>query len=556
MRTENYNKDFLDELLNDKDDGISAKDYIKSYFYKVDNPVSIFMWVPEENKFEIYTDLEIKSRFIPSSKTYYESKVIKKIQNWFFNDLNDSYRTGIKLNDEKTYTIGNQKYINLFEGYNMKFDDETCFSDDVINSLQIILKHIKEIICSDKESDYNYLLNWIGNICNGTKNSTAVYLKSGQGTGKSLFSSFLCEKVFPFVSFTTSDVSLLNPNAFNMAFKGKVIISFEELPTTSKFEWEKMNGILKSYITGKTIDLQEKYKPRIFSPNILNFIINSNVNCIKLESDDRRYFVPDVSNKYVNNRKYFDRLATHVETENVGLAFFIYASKFVKRDKFNPALIPTTINKTDNIVDNLSNVYQFLKDEYLTKKTNIDTKFTDLYDQYTLSFPNKNLSKIEFSKKLSNIKIICKKIKNVNYVKISFSDLLQIFTQNNWIHELDEIDTDGIIKKEKIDNTDYLDLSDISDNLLNVMQGKKIIKKIVPVSQVKDKLETDLEAELDAELKKEETKKIVTKVDHSKLVKKTKFISNKETNPLDFGVKKTNKTIHSDDLDLILNLTD
>lgn len=483
MRSENFSGDFLDNLIENLRYP-EAKDYIKSYFFKVNNPVSVFMWVPSEHTFEIYDDTDVKKRFITKSKKIFENGKIKRLDQWFFDELNESYRIGFDISREKIYLKDGQLYINLFDGFPHKVDETKVFSDETKSALETILSHVREVICSNKKSEYDYLLNWIGNICIGKKNISAIYLKSGQGTGKSIFTDFLTEKVFTGIAHTTSDVSLLNPRSNNMIFRGKILVVFEELPTISKNEWEKVNSSLKSFITGKTIEFEDKWKPKVISPNVINLMLLSNVNCIKLENDDRRYVILDVSNKYVNNRPYFQKLIDAMNTVDVGHLFFTFVSEFVKKNNFKSNDIPVTISKTDNIVDNLHSSYNFIKDCYLYHNKGIDSSFRELYSDYCEYCADNKLypaSKIEFSKKLQIINVIAKKINNVATINVDFDHLYKSFVKNNWIHFLDEIEeqsnanNDIFIKFPKNEETSETPIDLIDVDSIDSVEFKKII---------------------------------------------------------------------------------
>ena len=63
--------------------------------------------------------------------------------------------------------------------------------------------------------------------------------------------------------------------------------------------------------------------------NIVSLMLNSNNSkSFQLERGDRRYFVSDISDKYVKNIEYFDKLYKGTEYPQVGEAFYYYMREF------------------------------------------------------------------------------------------------------------------------------------------------------------------------------------------------------------------------------------
>ncbi len=78
---------------------------------------------------------------------------------------------------------------------------------------------------------------------------------------------------------------------------------------SSKDDFISKYDILKSKISGETIQIEPKNVDSYSIDNILEFIFISNhKDSLYLETGDRRYFCLEVSDKYAQNTKYFTNI--------------------------------------------------------------------------------------------------------------------------------------------------------------------------------------------------------------------------------------------------------
>jgi hypothetical protein len=238
--------------------------------------------------------------------------------------------------------------------------------------------------------------------------ATCLYLKSGQGTGKSVITDFLQNKVLgsKIVYITSNPDCLIG---FNHQLSGKVLLILEELPATTKSQWCTISNSLKHFITGKTYTNKEKNKTDFEVDNNISIIINTNNNAIKIKSDDRRFLINDVSHEKVGDHKYFNVIHEATYNDDVGEAFYWYCREYSAKHKcFKEFPPPLSNTKQDLIIENLHSLFDFIKIEYIKTKTDIDLSFTDFYDEYIryLLFNKIDIiSKITVSKMLNNTKI-------------------------------------------------------------------------------------------------------------------------------------------------------
>src|ERR1044071_9090593 len=79
-------------------------------------------------------------------------------------------------------------------------------------------------------------------------------------------------------------------------------------------DWITFANRLKDFIDSDTLMIEEKHKTSYPVTNITNLIISSNNSkTIRLDRDDRRYFIPDISEKYVENGTEMDHYYAPLE---------------------------------------------------------------------------------------------------------------------------------------------------------------------------------------------------------------------------------------------------
>ena len=340
----------------------------------------------------------------------------------------------------------------------------------------MMLNHIKRIISNNEEASYNYIIKWLSVMCKGKKNSTILYLKSKGGTGKSTFTDFILEWVLGFQICVKAQVEVLT-TPYNKSLCGRLLSIWEELPTFTENQWHAVSGKLKDLATGTQLAYTEKYEKTFQAENITNFIINTNVDAIK-HSEDRRYFIADISLERQQDYKYFSLIKENCYNKEVGECFFNYMCE-IDTSKFHPERdMPETKAKLNAIASRLETPYQYLKDCFILKRKSIKCVSTELfkdYCDYCMLNHKRALGKIEFFTKLREIKIEKKKINGTEKFIIDISILDTIARNNKWISEFDEYEN------EKNDDPTEEGIDD--ENILIIHNPKyhKILKKMKSV---------------------------------------------------------------------------
>ena len=261
----------------------------------------------------------------------YLSRCPKELSIWFKTSPCVLYTRTIKLNQQ--LIINNT--IN-FAG-KFKFQEIRPYKDisqEIQNKVNTILNFYKEIWASNDTSNYEFIINWIANMCQGNKNSSLLYLKSSvQGIGKSFGTDFLMKYVIGNELSIVSGGKPLLSN-FTKSLFGKLLVVFEELQTSGKSDWEMISNKIKTMATGTTLEFEEKNQKSFVAENISNSIIATNNEAIR-ETEGRRIYNADVSSRRKNDSKYFENLVQTCFNDEVGYAFYCLMKD---RDvsKFNP----------------------------------------------------------------------------------------------------------------------------------------------------------------------------------------------------------------------------
>jgi hypothetical protein len=171
-----------------------------------------------------------------------------------------------------------------------------------------------------------------------------------------------------------------------------------------------------------------------------NYILNSNNDEIK-DDEGRRYNTLDVNHKYKGNHTYFGNLRKNCFNDEVGKAFYSYLME-INIDGFIPQNYPITNSKLNSHIKRLDKVYEFIKNNYILRKLDLNITTKDLYKQYEgycIMHNIKVCDKTTFHKeKLERIGISYKKTMGNTVYKYSWNDLNTLAIKLKWLDELDD----------------------------------------------------------------------------------------------------------------------
>jgi len=439
-----------------------VKQYIKKYFFKVLKPVCIFYYDTTDSSFYQISHEDFGKGYITPLMVY---KVINadkvktiKYSDWFKNEDTDDYILTFEVSKPRIYEANGLRYLNMFKGFKYAETNVDKITKSVQDKIQLIWNHIKEVICSNDQTAYEYMRKWISHFVNGRKMKTALYLKGTQGAGKSTLPKFLMNVIGERNVFFTQSNNCLT-NRFNAELQGIVLLFLDELRCANTSEWKIMNSTLNVLTTEDYVSIEAKGKDAINIKNHISIIITSNDSPVQMNKNDRRYLMTDISNKRTGDVEYFNKLYSCLEDIEVQKAFYWDCKDFANKNPFNEQAELKNVEtdaKSEVLIRNLHPVYQYLKSQYVLKRKDFNVYLKDFTESYNNHSGSKS-SPIENSRLLKEIGIIGKNSTgNRHRYKLSSNELLEIFKKNKWMHEMDEFDEEDEFVPDNETKGDYV----------------------------------------------------------------------------------------------------
>jgi len=422
------------------------------------------------------------------------NKLPDELKKWYLKKYFKLYEQVCKLNQP----IIQGDEINTIGQFLHKDDRAySSFSDDIHIKVNTMLNFYKELWCNNNDVSFNYVIRWMANMVQGVKNETILYLKSNlKGIGKSRGTTFLIDHVIG------GELAMESPSTpltskYNSCLYGKLMVAFEELENTSKYEWESISKRLKTWTTSNKITIEEKYMTSFISDNINNYIVLSNNDAIK-GADGRRFYCLDLSSKRLGDTKYWDDLHANCFNNDVGHAFYMYLKELDISD-FNCRVFEATKTKTDALTDLLNNVYKFLKFNYVLCDKDILLTSKELYNvyiDYCNKTSNKEFKKRKFISLLREVDIEYRTSNGKCIYNISIDKLKQTAKKFKWYYEDDREEFadnciwDDIEEKNPIDHDDRISILKEENNKLKelIKTLQEQLKQQQPKEPIKPKL--------------------------------------------------------------------
>lgn len=158
------------------------------------------------------------------------------------------------------------------------------------------LNHIHDVFCSGDTEQSKYFIQWIAHLFQKPekKPGVAIVIQSGQGFGKGLLVTLLEKMIGHSYTARITDSHQV-AGGFSGHMKDTILVNFDEATWGGD---KKANGRLKAIITENHLTVEEKHKNAEKIEHFARFLITTNNKySVPVEADDRRFFVPDVTNK-------------------------------------------------------------------------------------------------------------------------------------------------------------------------------------------------------------------------------------------------------------------
>jgi hypothetical protein len=316
--------------------------------------------------------IDMKSTFTDLYFTYQENDKPKEINfkrylQLFSNDLN-RYRS-IDFAPNST----DPRLFNLWSGYQAHEVKEPD-----VSRIEPILTHIKEVYCEEDQESYDYFLDLLYYLLKYPEKPLGVatfMFSKRQGAGKNIILDFLEDYVFgkSLTHYTTGLETVLEKH--NHLLKSKKVVIVDELASTSENFVGNFDK-LKSMMTGGSLVINPKGVNQYSIKNVLGwFLISNHDDCLRIEPSDRRYFCLRVSEKYIGNKEYFQRLAATF-SEETGNIFYSFIMRRGDEREVNIRIPPMNAFKREIISRGWSSSVRFL---FELKENR--SEFQSFYDQ-------------------------------------------------------------------------------------------------------------------------------------------------------------------------------
>ena len=443
-------------------------EYINKFFFKYGDDI----FYDNGETFELLTKINAKNR-IPSNytkdiqiekningKTKIEIKKFSLSQYFDFDIWLKTNDTKLTIDYNKDFKFIESVYKRGFEVkynfLNMKKDlprdysKDLKFNDEIKDAVKLFFNHIKEIICSNDDDEYDTTIKFLASSCAGWKVRIALIWNSLEQSGKGSVLNYLKDLLGDRM-FKTSSIE--NVEKYTKGFEGRTLINLDELPVsgTSKI----LQDSLKALITEPHFDCRAMYNQGYEQKNTFNIIITSNNNSISLtQSNNIRYFVNTISDKYAGNKntEYFKKLHKNINKEEVKIAIFkefmnIFETQ-VKPFNWLGTDVKPTKSGTIKRIDALPNFIKYIKNNYLLNGDGINEDTKTFILEYQANNPKDRISNTSIGIYLKQLNVDCKKIDNKEFKGrkyiASFETLKEAYINNNWLLDTEKEDIEEI----------------------------------------------------------------------------------------------------------------
>jgi hypothetical protein len=222
------------------------------------------------------------------------------------------------------------------------------------------LEFIHFTICNKNDDYYNYLLSWMADVVQNLdpkkKPGVALALRGTKGVGKTFFSENFGRLFGRHFRLIESSEQLIG--RFNTWAQDCILLLADEIGWAGD---RHSVGRLQSLITDPTISIEPKGVDRFHAPNFVHVIMCGNdARAVPASTDERRYFLLDVSDIHQNDHPYFQKLADYMDQKGAG-ELLNYLQKYDLKGR-ELRKVPLTDALTENIDLGMTTVQLFWKD--------------------------------------------------------------------------------------------------------------------------------------------------------------------------------------------------
>lgn len=308
---------------------------------------SHYAWIEKEAK--IYR-VELGSFIaVPDFKNQFANRFVNKQvgnkvkqvtlgQEWMTSPHRRQHKALVMRPGQDPVTKGN--CLNTWRGFEIS---------SAAGDVEPFLRLLKRLVPERKAAAY--ILQWLAHLLQhpAIKMHIALVMWSHkQGVGKNLLFECLTSIIGSYHSTLIGQADLARD--FNGWTKNKILVIGDEVSGADRREQQDK---LKGYITGTTVQVNEKFQPAYEAENLMNFVFLSNrSDAIFLDDNDRRYFVWEVEAEKLPRSEAIEFVRWR---DSGGLAALLHTLCNLSLAGFDPkAPAPQTDAKSEMVADSQS----------------------------------------------------------------------------------------------------------------------------------------------------------------------------------------------------------
>lgn len=187
-----------------------------------------------------------------------------------------------------------------------------------------LLEHLRAFLGGEM---CTWFLQWLGAVFTRPWEKTRVAFvlySAQQQTGKSWLCEFLCDWIFKRYAVADTGIDWIT-NKFNSSLAYRLLVCCDELSSVGGDDWHGRFDRVKGLVTNRSIMIEPKGKEKMQVSDCSNYIFCTNhCNAIKIEEEDARYCVCEVSDRFAKDRTYYAQLSDECCNDEYARRFFSY----------------------------------------------------------------------------------------------------------------------------------------------------------------------------------------------------------------------------------------
>jgi len=248
-----------------------------------------------------------------------------------------------------------KKFYNVWRGFSCRETPYESASIDARNGFDAFIKHVKENICENDASLFDYLISYFAHLMQKPYDKPLVTLvfRGEKGVGKNAAIDRIAGLLGGH-AMTAHSARYLDSN-FNSHIEGCLLLTLDEAFWSGD---KRADSALKSLTTGNKVLIERKGFDPYVVDNFLRIVIIGNEEwLVPASKDERRYAVFTVGNAMKNHRKFFHDMRINIDQKGGNEVLLHYLKNYKITVDINAA--PITKGLAEQKLESLDLFEQF-----------------------------------------------------------------------------------------------------------------------------------------------------------------------------------------------------